>query len=278
MHPILFEFKGFTFTSFGLMMGLAFLTAGWVASLECQRMGYKKDAAWSLVMGAIIGGIAGAKLYYAFLNWPRLIQFPLETLFSRAGLVWYGGFIGGSLGVIIMARREKLPIPRVADMAALGVPVAYAIGRVGCFLVGDDYGRPTDSWVGIAFPKGSPPTTAGNLRTFFGVQVPDSVADWELLRVHPTQLYEITISLAIFALLWRFRRHPYKAGWLFMVYLMLGGLERALVEILRAKDDRFFGPFTLAQVISVLLIIGGAYGAWALSRERREGRTLAAAS
>lgn len=277
MYPILFEFKGITFTSFGLMMGLAFLGAGWVASLECHRIGYRKDVAWSLIMGAIIGGIVGAKLYYAFLNWPLLVRHPLETLFSRAGLVWYGGFIGGSLGVIVMARRENLPVPRVADMAALGVPFAYAIGRVGCFLVGDDYGRPTDSWIGVAFPKGSPPSTAGNLRTYFGVQVPESVADWEVLRVHPTQLYEITISLAIFALLWRFRRHPHKAGWLFMAYLVLGGLERAFVEIFRAKDDRFFGPFTLAQVISLLLVVGGAYGAWALSRGRRERQTPSAA-
>ncbi|UCC47563.1 MAG: prolipoprotein diacylglyceryl transferase [Gemmatimonadota bacterium] len=277
MYPILFEFKGITFTSFGLMLGLAFLSAGWVTSLECERMGYRKDAAWSLIMGAIIGGIVGAKLYYAFLNWPLLVRYPLETLFSRAGLVWYGGFIGGSLGVIVMAGREKLPVPRVADMAALGVPLAYAVGRVGCFLVGDDYGRPTDSWIGIAFPKGSPPSTAGNLRTYFGVQVPESVADWEVLRVHPTQLYEITISLAIFALLWRLRRHPYKAGWLFMAYLALGGLERVFVEVFRAKDDRFFGPLTLAQVISFVLIVGGAYCAWALSRQRREGQTPPAA-
>ncbi len=275
MHPILFRFKGFEFTSFGLMLGLAFLTAGWLTSLELQRKGYQKDAAWTLLMGALIGGIVGAKLYYAFLNWPTLVRFPLQTLFSRAGLVWYGGFIGGTLGVIYMARREKLPIGMVSDAVATGLPLAYAVGRIGCFLVGDDYGRPTDSWVGIAFPQGSPPSTAENLREYFGVAVPDSIAAGTVLPVHPTQLYEVALSTLIFVLIWRLRRHPHRAGWLFMVYLMLAGLQRGLVELFRAKDDRFFGPFTLAQFISLLLIVGGAYGAWRLTRRRLERASAA---
>ncbi len=270
MHPVLFRFKGFEFTSFGLMLGLAFLTAGWLTSLELQRKGYQKDVAWTLLMGALIGGIVGAKLYYAFLNWPTLVRYPLQTLFSRAGLVWYGGFIGGTLGVIYMGRREKLPIGKVADSVATGLPLAYAVGRIGCFLVGDDYGRPTDSWVGLAFPQGSPPSTAENLREYFGVAVPDSISAQTVLPVHPTQLYEVALSTLIFLLIWRFRRHPHRAGWLFMVYLMLAGLERGIVELFRAKDDRFFGPFTLAQLISLTLIIGGAYGAWRLTRRRVE--------
>lgn len=276
MHPVLFRFKGFEFTSFGLMLGLAFLTAGWLTSLELQRKGYQKDVAWTLLMGALIGGIVGAKLYYAFLNWPTLVRYPLQTLFSRAGLVWYGGLIGGTLGVIYMGRREKLPIGKVADAVAAGLPLAYAVGRMGCFLVGDDYGRPTDSWVGLAFPQGSPPSTAENLREYFGVAVPDSISAQTVLRVHPTQLYEVALSTLIFLLIWRFRRHPHRAGWLFMVYLMLAGFERGIVELFRAKDDRFFGPFTLAQLISVTLIIGGAYGAWRLTRRRVEPASAAA--
>lgn len=268
MHPILFEIKGIQFTSFGLLLGLAFLAAGWVASLEFERKGYKKDVAWSLLMGSLIGGIVGAKLYYAFLNWPLLIEHPLRTLFSRAGLVWYGGLLGGSIGVTYMLKREKLPFWEVADIAALSVPVAYAVGRIGCFMVGDDYGVPTDSWVGIAFPSGAPPSTAGNLRNMFGVTVPESIPDWEVLRVYPTQLFEFVLSLAIFAFLWRIRRHGHRVGWLFFLYLALAGTERFLVEMFRAKDDRFLGVVTLAQLISVLLIVGGAVGAWVFSKRR----------
>lgn len=273
MHPVLFEFKGITVTTFGLMLGLAFLAAGWVASLEFERKGRGRDVAWTLLMGALIGGIVGAKLYYAFLNWPLLVEDPLGTIFSRAGLVWYGGLIGGSIGVILMARKEELPIPQVADVAALSIPIAYAIGRIGCFLVGDDYGRPTESWVGLAFPEGSPPTTAENLRGYFGVDVPSSIPDWQVLRVHPTQLYEVAMTTVIFLILWRLRRHPHRAGWLFTLYLVLAGVERLIVEFFRVKDDRFFGPFTLAQLISVALILGGAVGLIALRERarRREG-------
>jgi phosphatidylglycerol:prolipoprotein diacylglycerol transferase len=269
MYPILFEFNGIEITSFGLMLGLAFLAAGLVASVEFKRKGYDKDVAWTLLMGALIGGIVGAKLYYAFLNWPFLVRDPLGTIFSRAGLVWYGGLIGGSLGVTYLLRREKLPFFVVADVAALSIPAAYAVGRFGCFLVGDDYGRPTDSWLGVAFPNGSPPSTAGNLREGFGVSIPEGVADWEVLTVHPTQLYEVALTAIIFFVLWRLRRHSYRAGWLFLVWVALAGLERFAVEFLRAKDDRFFGVLTLAQMISLAMIVGGIYGAWVLSRPQR---------
>jgi phosphatidylglycerol:prolipoprotein diacylglycerol transferase len=270
MYPILFEFRGIRFTSFGLMLGLAFLAAGWVTSRELERKGYAKDVGWTLLIGALVGGIVGAKLYYAFLNWPLLVERPLQTLFSRAGLVFYGGLFGGAAGVTYMLRRERLPFWKVADVAALAVPIAYAIGRVGCFLVGDDYGRPTESWLGLAFPQGSPPTTAGNLRRYFGVELPESVPDWQVLRVFPTQLFEVGLSLLIFVLLWRLRRHPHRAGWLFMLYLLLAGLERLLVEFFRVKDDRFFGPFTLAQLISAGLIALGVYGTLTFRRARRE--------
>jgi phosphatidylglycerol:prolipoprotein diacylglycerol transferase len=268
MYPILFEFKGITITTFGLMLGLAFLAAGWIASLEFQRKGYNKDVAWSLLMGALVGGIVGAKLYYAFLNWPLLVQDPARILFSRAGLVWYGGFLGGCLGVIFMARREKLPVGETADVAALSVPLAYGVGRIGCFLVGDDYGRPTDSWVGMVFRDGSPKTSAGNLRDFFGVDIPESIPDNEMLAVFPTQLFETAIALIILAVLWRLRMHPHRAAWLFFLYLLLAGMARLFIEIFRAKDDRFFGPFTLAQLISLTLIVVGTYGAWSFSRRR----------
>ncbi|UCF20975.1 MAG: prolipoprotein diacylglyceryl transferase [Gemmatimonadota bacterium] len=278
MYPILFRLKGIEFTSFGLMLGLAFLAAGWVTSVELQRKGHSKDAAWSLILGALVGGIVGAKLYYAFLNWPLLVRDPLPTLFSRAGLVWYGGFLGGCLGVIIMARRERLPVGQVADAAALALPAAYAVGRVGCFLVGDDYGRPTDSWIGMAFPRGAPPSTAGSLRGSFGLEIPEAIPDWEVLRVHPTQLYEIALSLLILVFLWRLRKHSRKAGWLFWLYLILAGCERAFVELFRAKDDRFFGTFTLAQTISVALVIVGAIGVWSFSRQRAARREPASSA
>ena len=248
-----------TITSFGVMMALSFLTGFWIVRLELLRKGMDEELAGDVLMGAIIGGIVGAKVYYVLLNWPQTVQDPFGMLFSRAGLVWYGGFIGGAIGVALAIHRRKAPVPVLADVCAPALAFAYAVGRMGCFLVGDDYGRPTDSWVGIAFPKGSPPSTAGNLRRMFGVSIPESVPDTAVLAVHPTQLYEIGMSLLIFAILWRLRREPWKAGRLFSLWLALAGLERLIVEFFRAKDDRFFGFLTLAQLISIGLIVLGSW-------------------
>ncbi|MFW6090222.1 MAG: prolipoprotein diacylglyceryl transferase [Gemmatimonadota bacterium] len=251
-----------TITSFGVMMALAFLAAYQVSRSEFDRMGKDPELAADLLLGALIGGIVGAKLYYVFLNWDLTVQDPLGMLFSRAGLVWYGGLIGGTIGVILMARRRGERILPVADALAPALALGYAIGRVGCFLVGDDYGRPTDSWVGIAFPDGAPPSTAGNLREGFGVSIPDSIPDSTVLEVHPTQLYEVGLSLLIFAVLWRLRGER-PVGWIFALWLVLAGLERFAVEFFRAKDDRFIGVLTLAQLFSLGLV---GLGVWLMNR------------
>lgn len=252
-----------TITSFGVMMALAFLAAYQVSRLEFDRMGKDPELAADLLLGALLGGIVGAKLYYVFLNWDLTVQNPLGMLFSRAGLVWYGGLIGGTIGVIVMIRRRGERILPVGDALAPAVALGYAIGRIGCFLVGDDYGRPTDSWVGVAFPDGAPPSTAGNLREGFGVAIPDSIPDAAVLEVHPTQLYEVGLSLLIFAVLWRLRGER-PVGRIFALWLVLAGFERFAVEFFRAKDDRFFGALTLAQMFSLALV---GLGFWLMNRD-----------
>ncbi|MYC88898.1 MAG: prolipoprotein diacylglyceryl transferase [Gemmatimonadales bacterium] len=251
--PVLGEF---TITSFGVMMALAFLSGYMVLRAETARLGAGRELAADMLLGALIGGIVGAKIYYVLLYWDRTAVDPLGMIFSRSGLVWYGGFIGGLIGVMWVLRRRPVAPGLGVDAIAPALPLAYGIGRIGCFLVGDDYGRPTESWVGIAFPNGLPPTTAGNLRRF-GAEVDSAIPDTEVLAVHPTQLYETGLSLVIFFILWGLRRHPHVQGWLFGMWLAMAAVERFVIEIFRAKDDRFFGGVTLAQVISVLLFAGG---------------------
>ncbi len=261
MYPELFTLNlpvlgEITITSFGVMMALAFLTTYWVTRVELKRIGGDPDLAADMLMGALIGGIIGAKIYYVILYWDRTSVAPLEMIFTRSGLVWYGGFIGGVIGVTWVVKRAGKAWQWASDAVAPALPLGYAVGRLGCFLVGDDYGRPTDSWVGMAFPDGIPPTLAGNLRAY-GADIPPEVSDGTLLRVHPTQLYEIAMSLVIFFIIWRIRKNPHQAGWLFGVWLALAGVERFIVEIFRAKDDRFLGSFTIAQLISVGLVVAG---------------------
>ncbi len=272
MYPELFTLDlpligEITITSFGVMMALAFLAGYAVLRSELDRLGSDPDLAADMLLGALVGGIVGAKLYYVVLYWDRTVLDPIGMLFSRGGLVWYGGFIGGVLGVSWMVKRRRGSIPLAADAVAPALALAYGIGRIGCFLVGDDYGRPTDAPVGIAFPDGLPPTTAGNLRRF-GTAVDPSIPDTQVLAVHPTQLYETAISLIIFFFLWKWRRHPHRQGWLFGIWLAAAGAERFIVEFFRAKDDRFLGAFTIAQLISVGVIIAGLVVVQRCRRER----------
>jgi phosphatidylglycerol:prolipoprotein diacylglycerol transferase len=248
MYPTLIKFGNFEITTFGLMMFLAFIVAGWVLTRQFRHYGLSDDLASSMVMAAAIGGIAGAKIYYAILfrDW--------HLLFDRAGLVWYGGMIGGFLGCAFLLWRRRVDFLTAADATAPSCAIGYALGRIGCFLVGDDYGAPTSSWVGIAFPKGSPPTTCEALHDF-GVKV--NCLPGEILKVHPTQLYESAAALVMFAILMTLARKPHQRGRVFGAFLVLMGIERFLVEIVRAKDDRFLGPFTIAQLISVIILIIG---------------------
>ena len=252
MYPTLIRIGDFEITTFGLFMFLAFIIASAVLTRTLRESGLDGDLGSSLTVWAALGGIAGAKIYYAI-----LFQ-DFSTLFSRAGLVWYGGLIGGWIACSIVVMRRKLPYLTLADAAAPALAVGYGIGRLACFFVGDDYGRPTSSGIGVAFPKGSPPTTAEALRAA-GADIDPSVAPDTLLRVHPTQLYEVAAGLAIFAfLMWRRRRRA-RLGSQFGLFLILLGTERFLVEFVRLKDDRFFGPFTVAQLISVVVVVAGAF-------------------
>lgn len=271
IYPFVLHLGPLEITGYGLMMMVGFLVGGWLVALELRRRGLREEYSADIVVGAVVGGIVGAKLWYVALF------HDTGALFSRGGLVWYGGFIGGALGVLIQSWRLRVPVRWTMHLVAPALAAAYAIGRVGCFLVQDDYGRPTDMPWGMKFPQGLPPSTAGNLRQLFGVSVSPGIPADTVLAVHPTQLYETTLMLGAFMLLWRWRTRPEVTGWLFGAYLVLGGVERFLIEILRAKDDRLFGPFTIAQVTSVALVVIGIaiVAAWKNARGVEPGAYLA---
>jgi phosphatidylglycerol---prolipoprotein diacylglyceryl transferase len=252
IYPLVFHIGPLEITGYGIMMMVAFLMGGWLIALELRRRQLAEDYAADLVAAAVVGGIIGAKLWYV-----ALTRDP-GALFSRGGLVWYGGFIGGTAAVVLNGWRLRVPLRWTMQLVAPALAAAYALGRVGCFLVNDDYGRPSNLPWAVKFPHGLPPSTAGNMEHLFGVAVPPGIDPATVLAVHPTQLYETGIMLVVFAILWRLRLGLRPVGWLFGLYLVLAGAERFVIEILRAKDDRFLGAFTLAQLTSVILILIGS--------------------
>jgi phosphatidylglycerol:prolipoprotein diacylglycerol transferase len=250
VYPLSFHIGPLEITGFGIMVMMGFVLAGWTMQTRLRELNLYDQYAWDVIMAGVIGGLIGAKLWYV-----ALYGDP-SRLLSRGGLVWYGGLIGGALAVTLNGARLKIPFRFSMDLVAPALAMGYAIGRVGCFLVQDDYGRPTSLPWALRFPDGLPPSTAGNLAAW-NVPVPAGVTPQDVLAVHPTQLYETIAMLGVFWLLWRLRHHGRGSGWLFGLYLMLAGTERFLIEFLRAKDDRFFNGFTLAQLTSLAVVASG---------------------
>jgi len=246
------------FGGFGLAMLLCFVIGQILLTRELTRRGHDPAPVADLVFAAAIGGLLGAKIYYAILTQ------DMGALFSRAGFVFWGGLIGGIIATSLVVRFKKLRWSTISDASAISLAAAYSVGRTGCWAVGDDYGRPWDSPLAVQFPQGAPPSTAANMSQMFGVSFPPGTDPSAVIAVHPTQIYEVILGFIMFLIVWRFRDHKHAAGWLFGLYAVLAGLERFIIEFVRAKDDRFFGGLTLAQVIAIGFVAAGV--AWMYSR------------
>lgn len=263
MYPVLFRIGHVHIATYGLVVALAFMAATALAAKGFRDRNMDGDEAWNLLWYAMIGGFVGAKLYYVALHGP-------EALLSRAGMVWYGGLVGGALAVAWGIRRRGLPFRPTLDVFAPSLALGHAVGHVACFFSGDSYGVPSDLPWAVAFPHGAPPSTAGNLRAAFGVNVPAAIPDDAVLRVHPTMLYSAIVLLLVTAFLWWYRSRSDVPGRLFSLYLILAGVERFFVEFLRAKDDRLLLGMTTAQAVAATLFATGCVLLW---RWRRSGGT-----
>lgn len=232
MYPELFHVGGFVVTSFGAMVAVGALVGLWIFSRELQNANLPSSAVDAAIYG-IIGGFLGAKLLYVF---EHLGEEPLASLlFARGGLSWFGGVAGGiGAGVVTIVARG-LPIVPVLSAATPALAVGHAIGRIGCFLVGDDYGSPSNLPWAVAFPRGLPPT-----------DVP----------VHPTQIYELVLLLPLAWVLMRMRRRRVPDRAVLGTYMVAAGAIRFLVEWFRV-DRRVALDMSVAHWASLLLILIG---------------------
>jgi phosphatidylglycerol:prolipoprotein diacylglycerol transferase len=251
VYPLILRLGPLELTGYGLMMMVAFLMAGWAIQLELRRRRLDEEFAADIVIAGVVGGLIGAKIWYV------LLTGEWDALLRRGGFVWYGGLLGATAAILLNGWRRHVPWRFTAEICAAPLALGYALGRVGCFLVNDDYGIPTSLPWAMQFPHGLPPTTVANL-TALGIKFPAGADPMQVVAVHPTQIYETALMMLAFWWMWRRRDHGHAVGWMLGCYLVLGGLERFLVEFVRAKDDRLLGPFTLAQATSVALVVVGA--------------------
>ncbi len=232
MFPELGSIGPFTLYSFGLMAALAIIIPGLFMAVDLRQRGMNSSQALEIVFGAGLGGFIGGRLYYVVEHWGE----PGQGLFSGSGLVWYGGVVGGAIGVIIVAFWRRIPLGTMANLCAAPLALAYAIGRIGCQLAGDgDYGTASSLPWAMSYPDGTVPTTQ---------------------LVHPTPVYETIAMLVVFWVLWRWRGRLARPWALFGLYMVLAGTERLLVEFIRRTPVEFVG-LTTAQIISIPFILIG---------------------
>jgi phosphatidylglycerol:prolipoprotein diacylglycerol transferase len=255
-HPFAFNIGPLEVTGFGIAVLLAFVIAQIISQQELLRRGYGKEAEAipDLIIACVVGTLIGGRLYYA-----GIVQQDWSALWGRAGFVFWGGFIGSVIACWLVIRHKKLQFARFADVGGIAIAAGYAVGRTGCWAVGDDYGKPWNGPLAVMFPEGAPASTARNMNQLFGTPIPEGATPDTVLAVHPTQLYETALGTVMFLILWRFRKHHHAEGWLFGMYLVLAGAERFFIEFFRAKDDRFAMGMTLAQVIAILLAMVGVF-------------------
>jgi phosphatidylglycerol:prolipoprotein diacylglycerol transferase len=215
------------------MVALGALVGMWMFQRELVRSGLPESGVDAAIAG-VLGGLLGAKLLWT-VEHANSGEPIADLFFSRGGMSWFGGLLGGVGAGSWMLRRRGIGWTAGLAAAAPALAVGHAIGRIGCFLVGDDYGRPTALPWGVAFPEGLPPT-----------DVP----------VHPTQLYEAALLVPIAWALVRWRRSGKTDRLVLGRYLMLAGALRFAIEFIRV-NERLVGPLTLAHLISAAVLLTG---------------------
>jgi len=222
------------------MMVAAFLTATWLASRNVRRLPPAQRVLGpsqivDLFCLVMLGGVLGARLFFVAQHWEVYIHQPREIpAIWHGGLVWYGGFLGGLTSMVLYLRVHHISVLRGIDQCIPFVALGHGIGRIGCFLNGCCYGKPTSAWFGLTFTEGEP------------------------ARI-PTQLLESVSLFVLYLVLRRLqeRRVLTRAGWLFGTYLVGYAVIRFLIEFLRGDQVAVWAGFTLQQLLSFGVFLAG---------------------
>jgi phosphatidylglycerol:prolipoprotein diacylglycerol transferase len=248
VKPIAFQFGSFSIHWYGVMVAIAFLAGLWTASRRASLSHISAEKILDLGPWLIVGSIIGARTLYVITFWRE--QFAHESfteifMVQKGGLVYYGGLIGASLAVILYCRIKKLGLWVMADVLAPSIALGYVFGRIGCLLNGCCYGRQCSLPWAIRFPEGHDTHPVGLPAT----------------PVHPTEIYDSLLSLALYlGLAWLYRRKKFN-GQVFGAYLISYSLLRSFVEMFRGDYpvyQHFLGGWaTPAQLVSIGILGAG---------------------
>jgi phosphatidylglycerol:prolipoprotein diacylglycerol transferase len=251
MYPVLFKMGNISVSSFSVMVLIAFLTAYILGEHDFKRKGINSNLVDLLLIATVVGGLGGAKIMFLYqqVTLSSFIADPVRYLAS--GFTFFGGLIGAILLTWLVTQMKRVSFLVVTDLMAPLLVIAYGIGRIGCFLVGDDYGNPTNVPWAMTFPHGSPPTTQ---------------------YVHPTQIYDTICMFILFAILWRIRKKDRPAGWMTAVTFIILGIQRFLMEIIRHTTPSSIPGLTESQLIAIGFAVVGAVMLWVIKNrpDKRE--------
>ncbi len=260
MHPILIEPFGFAITTYGLMAAVAFITFWFCAVSRGRALGYDADFLQNLMTLIVICAMIGARLLHVIVNFSDYANEP-SRLFAREGYVFLGGFVFAVAVSYWYIRRKQQSVLGVADLFAPFLPLAHAIGRVGCFLYGCCWGAQCSAIIGVRFPQNSPAwidhVNLGliNLEALYS------------LPVHATQLYSVAANLAICGVLLFVRARQSFKGQLAMLYLMLYSIARTVIEHFRDDPRGMIWGVSTSQWLGMALLITGGVGYWLLMKK-----------
>lgn len=239
MFPVLFDFGPFTIHTYGFFVALGLLAGIFLAGREARRLDLDSDKIIDMCFYIVVAAIVGSRLLFVIQNPDTFRVAPLEAFkIWKGGLVFYGGFAGALVVVLIYLMVYRLPLGKVADIAALSVPLGHFIGRIGCFFAGCCYGKTCNFPWALTFRH------------------PEALAPLHV-PLHPTQLYESGANLMIFLVLF-FSRHRKKYhGQLFWIYVLLYGVIRSFIEMFRGdfRGTDVFGILSVSQAIGISLAV-----------------------
>ena len=239
---------------YGLCMAIGFLTGWRVLVYLCRRTGQNFDQFAMLLTWVMISAIIGARAVYVVEHWTaEFAHTPMAIIrLDQGGLVFYGGFIAALIPYIGYTLYSRRNFFELGDISATVLPLGQAFGRLGCFMHGCCFGKRTDSWLGVSFPRGSPAwwdqLNTGLIRETAAQSLP----------VIPTQLVEGVATLVLFAVLFTlYPKHYQRRGFMGGVYLVGYAVLRFFIEYLRGDPRAAVGPFSISQAISLVIFAAG---------------------